>query len=687
MHCPQVLPQKLYQHLISYAAIGILLLTAFMSPILLSEEYAFSNTLAQKKISHEDTPLTVKATKEGSLKVIVRVKTIKPFQPMADTASASAIEQMGKIASTQDSILKELTGHKISNSYKFKYTPYLSMTVDSAAIEALLASPYVEQVQEDTLSAPTLDLSIPRIGASTLHASNFKGTGVTVAILDTGVDKLHSFLSGSVVSEACYSTNYTTYNSTTICPGGATESTGIDSAMPYGGSCPAGECDHGTHVAGIIGGRQSISGSPGPGVAPEANIIAVQVFSRFDSETYCGAGYSPCALSYSSDQLKGLERIYELRSSYTIASVNMSLGGGQYSSTCDTNPLKPIIDNLRAADIATVIASGNDGYCTSISAPACISSAISVGATTDSDAVASYSNSATFMSLLAPGSSINSSIPGNSYASWNGTSMATPHVSGAWALMRQQYPAAVVTDILTAFQSTGLSVTDGKCSSVTEKRIDVAEAASFLTTPSYTLNVTSSGTSGVAITGAPSTYSGTTNYSKSGIVPDTDITLTAPSTSGSATFDDWSGCDSPDGTSCTVSMTTSKTVNANYTIPTNYIELQNGVTVTNLSGAVDQMLNYYITVPPRANSLKIETWGGTGDADLYVRYGAPPTTGLYDYRPWLYGNDEGVTISNPQAGNWHIGIHGYNAFSGVSLQARYVQFPWSLFFPIIVKKP
>ena len=60
--------------------------------------------------------------------------------------------------------------------------------------------------------------------------------------------------------------------------------------MPYGGNCPAGECSHGTHVAGIAAGNSGVSGSPGPGVAPGAGIIAIQVFSRFDSDYYCGVG-------------------------------------------------------------------------------------------------------------------------------------------------------------------------------------------------------------------------------------------------------------------------------------------------------------------------------------------------------------------------------------------------------------
>ncbi len=482
MKLSQAFPQTIYQKSMTYAVLVLLSLTTSLSPILAYDAHAFSKNILEAKTSPVATALMAKANKDGSVRIIVRVKTGKAFRPMAEIASASAMTQMNEISSAQKATLRDVAGHKVSNSHNFRYTPHISMTVDSAALTALLASPNVEEVQEDKLSVPTLDLSVPRIGASTLHSATIKGTGVTIAVLDTGVDKLHPFLTGSVVAEACYSTTDPTYSSTTICPGGLTASTLLDSAMPYGsGVCPAGECDHGTHVAGIAGGREAVSGSPGPGVAPEVNIIAVQVFSRFDSDNDCGGpGTAPCVMSYDSDLMKGLERIFALKDTYTIASVNMSIAGGKYSSYCDGDSRKPIIDNLRAAGIATIIATGNDGYCGSISAPACISSAISVGATDDADQVALYSNSATFMSLLAPGSTINSSLPGNIYQIENGTSMATPHVTGAWALIRQQKPAASVTEILNAFQGTGFSVTDNKCTSVTEKRVNVAEAFSKL---------------------------------------------------------------------------------------------------------------------------------------------------------------------------------------------------------------
>lgn len=201
----------------------------------------------------------------------------------------------------------------------------------------------------------------------------------------------------------------------------------------------------------------------------------------------------------------------------------------------------------------------------------------------------------------------------------------------------------------------------------------------------HTLTVNSDGAASVPISATPALYAGTTNYQIPDIPSGTTLTLTAPGSADGLSFSSWSGCDSSSSTTCTLSMLSGKTVTAQYVSPP--IQLVNNVPVTNLVGNQDDLLHYYIMVPSGASSLQIQTWGGDGDADLYVRYGAPPTTDLYDYRPWLYGNDEEVTISNPQAGNWYIGIHGYEAFSGVSLQARYVQFPWSLFFPIIIKKP
>lgn len=98
-------------------------------------------------------------------------------------------------------------------------------------------------------------------------------------------------------------------------------------------------------------------------------------------------------------------------------------------------------------------------------------------------------------------------------------------------------------------------------------------------------------------------------------------------------------------------------------------ELTSGVPVTGLSGAQGEWLQYYIDVPAGATNLTVTTNGGSGDGDLYVRFGSEPTTSAYDCRPYLNGNNETCSQDNPQAGRWYVGIRGYNSFSGMTLTA------------------
>ena len=297
------------------------------------------------------------------------------------------------------------------------------------------------------------------------------------------MDKNHPALIGKVVSEACYSTTNATYSSTSLCPDGDTQSTATDSALPYINNCPTGECDHGTHVAGIVAANNTTI----KGVAKDSNLLAIQVFSRIDSSYYCGSEPTPCVLSFTSDQIKGLERVYALRTSFSIASANLSLGGEAYSNTCDTIGVnisyKAAVDMLRSAGIVTVAASGNNGYTNAIASPACISSVVSVGASTDYDAVASFSNSAEILDLLAPGNLIYSSIPLSPYyANYNGTSMAAPHVAGAWALIKSAKADATVNEILQVFKDTGVPIQDTR-NSLIKPRIDVLAAFQQIMTP------------------------------------------------------------------------------------------------------------------------------------------------------------------------------------------------------------
>jgi len=104
-------------------------------------------------------------------------------------------------------------------------------------------------------------------------------------------------------------------------------------------------------------------------------------------------------------------------------------------------------------------------------------------------------------------------------------------------------------------------------------------------------------------------------------------------------------------------------------------ELDNGVPKTGLSGASGSETFYTMAVPASATSLEFQISGGSGDADLYVRFGSQPTTGTWDCRPYLGGNNETCTFSSPSAGTWHVMLRGYSAYSGVTLVGSYTEGP------------
>jgi subtilisin family serine protease len=304
-------------------------------------------------------------------------------------------------------------------------------------------------VVEDVVTTPSLIESTQVIDADLAWADGYEGAGQTVAVLDTGVDRTHPFVDDAIVREACFSANRD-------CPNGQTVDKGTAAGVPCTFSA---DCGHGTHVAGIAVGE----GGPGGmrGVAPDASLISMNVFSNLGGD----------AVSYPSDQIAAMEHAYQLRDIYDIAAVNMSLGGGASSTFCDDAvPAETaIIENLRSAGIATAIASGNDGLTTQISFPACISSAISVGSTTDADLLSFFGNAAFFLDLVAPGGvgsgapdalNITSSIPGGGYDHFAGTSMATPHVAGAFALLGEKAPRDTVGRLLTILQRTGVYIPD-----------------------------------------------------------------------------------------------------------------------------------------------------------------------------------------------------------------------------------
>jgi hypothetical protein len=395
---------------------------------------------------------------DGLTRVLVTLNT--GFQPTACSWRPAAL-QRSNIRAAQQSVLARLRGR--AHNLIAAYESLSRHRAGSGRGDARRAAEFTRRVErrEKTFRSPADFESNGIVRVAVPWAQGYDGTGWASRCWTAASDQ-PSVPGGQDHRRGLLSTTNAGQNSVSVCPNGLSTSgtTPGQSGAGSGVNCSLAVdgCEHGTHVAGIAVGRDYAGGPGYDGMARGASLIAIQVFSRFTTVAACG-GPAPCILSFGSDQLAALQYLYTtIRPSFgNIASANMSLGGGQNLATCDASnaALKTAIDTLRSARIATVIAAGNDGYTNAISAPACISTAVSVGATDDSDSSASFSNRAPFMSLFAPGVAIGSSVPTGVFAAFSGTSMAAPLVAGAWALVMQQNPAFTVTQVLNLLQTTG----------------------------------------------------------------------------------------------------------------------------------------------------------------------------------------------------------------------------------------
>ena len=341
----------------------------------------------------------------------------------------------------------------------FHYIPFAALEVGPQALLNLIDSPDVLGIEVDRIHRPSLATSVALISGDMAHDAGFDGTNQAIAILDTGVDSNHPAFAGRIIDEACFSR-------LGHCPNGESVQLGPGAGVPCDFNCA-----HGTLVAGAALALDPEGAHSG--VAPDADIISIMVFSEYEGQ----------AAAFMSDIISGLEHIYALRDFYNIAAVNLSLGGESFSSeeSCDQSNAarKAIIDLLRDENIAAIVASGNDGHSDRIAEPACISSAIAVGATTKTDSVSSFSNAASFLAVLAPGQQIRTTRIGGGFALTSGTSIAAPHVAGAWAAIREAHPNRSVSEILLALQSTGEPLIDSR-NELTFPRLDIAPALAAL---------------------------------------------------------------------------------------------------------------------------------------------------------------------------------------------------------------
>lgn len=429
-----------------------------------------------------------KANEQGQVRVIVGL-TIA-LRPAESLSEIDAALQASRLRSAQNTLAARI-GVPAASVTSFDEIPFVSMWVNAAQAARLVNDLGVVNIQEDVPGTAGLNVSAPYIKANTVWDQGFKASGFTVAVLDTGVDKNHPMLTGKVASEACYSTKNTAQGISSFCPGGATSSTASGSGMPCSGSLDP--CWHGTHVAGIAVGRAVAHGSATlRGIAPYAKLIAIKVFSKQNNQV----------VTFSTDWVKGLERVYALRTKFKIAAVNMSLGFGEFTGPCDSQnaAATTIIRKLRDAGIAVLVASMNDSKDNATRSPACITHAIAVGATgRNNNTIAAFSNHAPWVRLMAPGVDIVSARAtgtkgnacvdkGSGHCASSGTSMSTPHVAGAFAILRDVRTGFTVDDIAAALECTGTLTTRV---GIAKPRIDVSKAKAYLLKPpSATLDFT-----------------------------------------------------------------------------------------------------------------------------------------------------------------------------------------------------
>jgi subtilisin len=315
-------------------------------------------------------------------------------QPNAMELVPVLIEFRGRPGPSEQALVRSHSGRI---KYTYNLVPAIAASIPEQAVTALSRNFNVVRIEPDIkVYAADGELTnawgVEHIGAGSVHASNNRGTGVKVGIIDTGIDSTHPELSANYAGGWDFINN---------------------------DNDPQDDHGHGTHVAGIVGAVDNGDVDTGVvGVAPEASLYAYKVLNASASGVY-----SDVIAALDQAVLDGME----------VA--NMSLG----SSEDPGQIVHDACDNAAAAGIVLVAAAGNSGKRNgsgdNIIYPARYSSVIAVAATTSSDDRAYFSSTGPDLELAAPGYNIYSTIPGGWYGYESGTSMACPHVAGTAALI------------------------------------------------------------------------------------------------------------------------------------------------------------------------------------------------------------------------------------------------------------
>jgi subtilisin family serine protease len=306
------------------------------------------------------------------------------------------------------------------------------------------AADSIEKLWLDQQVIATLDRSVAQVHAPEAWAADFDGAGATVAILDTGADADHPDLQGRIIVGKDF----------TESPNGWNDMHG-----------------HGTHVASTVGGSGQASEGLKKGVAPHADLLVGKVLG--DS----GGGAT-------SGIVAGME--------WAVAQgadvISMSLGSTEQTTTCD-DPMALAVESLSASsDSLFVIAAGNNGPANNtVNSPGCTPAALTVGAVDRDDSTAVFSSRGPVNGthvlkpeITAPGVGISAAAAGGrgvyAYRSMSGTSMATPHVAGAAAIVKQRHPGWTGEQIKAVLVSSADSDIPGDVRETGGGRLDVAAA-------------------------------------------------------------------------------------------------------------------------------------------------------------------------------------------------------------------
>jgi subtilisin family serine protease len=376
--------------------------------------------------------------------------------PAPDSASDAVLT--AAVRSAQDELLATLDPGDVVVRWRYEMLPLLAVSVTPRGLAVLEAHPGVRAVERDQWLYPLSDRpvragsrreealaeAVPLIGADFVHREyGVTGQGVTVAVLDTGIDNSHPDFAGKILDQYCYS------SSRSCAPNNVVESPNAQD-----------EAGHGTGVSGIIASKGAVSSV---GVAPGADLVMLRVFPD-------GGGAS------NADIIKGLDFVLRKQGPLKIRVVNMSLGGGAGRGTnCDdaNTAMKEAFRSLVARSVSIFVATGNDGRPDEVAAPACISNSIAVGATWDGTyvnpsgycpaqhdvtplTIACFTNRGRAMDILAPGILIETSALGGGITKPGaGTSYASPMAAGVAALLYQIDPKLRPAEVLKILQDTG----------------------------------------------------------------------------------------------------------------------------------------------------------------------------------------------------------------------------------------